>query len=310
MRRRALLASALLPWRARAQSWPQRAIRLVVAYPPGGVSDEIARALAEKLGQGLGVPVLVEHRPGAGGAVAMDWLVHAAPDGYTLCFSAISPLTLAPRAMHAEYDPLRNIVPVASIMFTPILVVGTAALQARDFEAMLAVAHAQPGSVRWATSGIGTVGHAVLEQVKRARGIDLVHIPYKGGGQQLTDALGGQFEVLSTNVAPQQLAHVRAGRFKALAVGAPARLPVLPDVPTFAELGIPQANIVSLFGVFAPAGTPPPVLERLNGELNRAIAEPDIRARLLASSNTPAGGSMQRFADAILREARAAAIGR
>ena len=275
-------------------------IRIIVAYPPGGVSDDITRALAAVLGARLGVTVLVENRAGAGGSLALDFLARSAPDGHTLCFSAISPLSLLPHLGPVPYDPARDIVPVASVMATPVLVVGTPALAAQSFGAMLAAA--RPRSIRWATSGIGTTGHLVLEQVRSASGADIVHIPYKGGGTQLNDALAGQFEVLSTNVGALQLQHIRDGRFKPLAVGAPARLPVLAEVPTLAELGFAQANRVSLFGIFAPAGTPPPVLRRLNAEFDRALRDPDIRRRLLAVNNLPTGGSADAFAQQIEQE--------
>jgi tripartite-type tricarboxylate transporter receptor subunit TctC len=285
-----------------AAAWPTRALRIMVAYPPGGVSDEITRALAEKLTAQLGVPVLVENRGGAGGSVAMDVLAKAAPDGYTLCFSAITPLTLLPTLGPVNYDPARDIAPVASVMFTPVLVVGTSALEGRSMAEMIAAARARPGSVRWATTGLGTTGHMVLEQVRKASHTEITHIPYKGGGQQITDALSGQFELLSTNVGAMQLQHIRSGKFKPLAVGALKRLAVLPDVPTFAELGFPQANLVSLFGLFAPAGTPQGIVQRLNTEVNTALALPEIRQRLQAVNNVPAGGSVASFARHIAQE--------
>lgn len=287
---------------ALAQPWPSRPLHLVVAYPPGGVSDEISRALADKLAAQLGTPVLVEHRAGAGGALAMEMLAKAPPDGHTLVFSAISPLVLTPHLGRVGYEPLKDIAPVVGVMFTPVLLVGTPALKAASFAEMLEAARSRPGGLRWATSGQATTGHRVLEQVKLISGANLIHIPYKGGGQQLNDALGGQFELLSSNVGAQQLQHIKSGRFKALAVGAPSRLDVLPDVPTLAELGYAPANLVSLFGIFAPGRTPEPVLARLNAELNKALQLPDIRQRLLAVNNLPAGGSAADFARHIARE--------
>jgi tripartite-type tricarboxylate transporter receptor subunit TctC len=310
MKRRTVLAAALAPLahaaaRAQPARWPARPVRWIVAYPPGGVSDEISRALAGRLAERLGVPVLIEHRPGAGGNLAMEALARGAPDGHLLAFSAISPLTLSPLLGPVPYDPLRDIAPVIPVMQTPVLVLGTSALDAADFAATLALARARPGRLRWASSGLGTTGHLVVELVQQAAGLQFTHVPYKGGGQQLTDALGGQFELLSSNVAAAQLAHVRAGRLRALAVGAPARLDVLPDVPTLAELGYARANRVSLFGVFAPGRTPRALVERLNAELAQVLAEPAIRERLLAVDNLPAGGSASAFALRIADEARA-----
>jgi tripartite-type tricarboxylate transporter receptor subunit TctC len=291
----ACLAALLPAARGHAEAWPARPVRIVVGYPPGGVSDAITRALAEKLAVRLGVPVLVENRAGAAGAVAMASVAKSAADGHTLCFSAISPLTQGER-------PPEGIAPLASVMYTPVLVLGTPALAAGSFAAMLAAARAQPGSVRWATSGLGTTGHLVLEQVQHASGAAFTHVPYKGGGQQLSDALGGQFEVLSSNVGATQLEHVQAGRFKPLAVGSPQRVAVLPEVPTLAELGFPKANRVSLFGFFAPAATPPERMARLNAEINAALASPEIREQLLAVNNVPTGGSAEEFARQIRAE--------
>jgi tripartite-type tricarboxylate transporter receptor subunit TctC len=288
----------------RQAAWPEQPIHIVVAYPPGGVSDAIARALAEKVAVSLDTPVIVENLAGAGGRVALEKLAKAPADGYVLCFSAITPLALAPQLGLAQFDP-KDIAPVVSVMSTPVLVVGTSALEATHFWDMLAAARREPGRIRWATSGIATTGHMVLEQVRIASGANITHIPYKGGGQQIVDALSGQFEVLSTNAGAQQIAFVRDGRLKALAVGAPTRLHALPNVPTLAELGFPKANLVSLFGVFAPAKTPEPVLSRLNAEFNRALHDPDLRARLIAVDNTPTGGTAAEFASQIARVSEA-----
>lgn len=297
---------ALGPWLAFAQpAWrPTQPLRIIVVYPPGGLSDGVARSLVERLALQLGVPVRVENRAGGGGSVGLQALARAPADGHTLAFSAVSPLTLRPHLGAVGYDPFRDIEPVASVMLTPVLLVGTPAFTGRDFSELLAQARARPNGLRWATSGLATAGHLVLEQVQLGSGVAVTHIPYKGGGQQLTDALGGQFELLSTNVAPAQLSHIEAGRFKALAVGAPHRLEVLPQVPTFAELGLPQANISSLFGLFAPGGTPVEVLDRLNREINEAVQTPAIRERLLASDNLPALGDRASFVRRIAQEWR------
>ncbi|MGJ7553660.1 Bug family tripartite tricarboxylate transporter substrate binding protein [Variovorax sp. RB3P1] len=281
-----------------------RPLRLIVVYPPGGVSDGMARVLAEPLAQALGVPVLVENRPGAGGSLGMDALSRAAPDGNTLAFSAISPLTLHPLLARVPYDPLRGFVPVASVMRTPVLVVGTPAFTGRGFGELIAQARLQPGAVRWATSGVATIGHMVLAQVRMQSRTDITHIPYQGGGPQLNDALSGQFEVLSTNVAAQQLQYIEGGRFQALAVGAPARIEALPAVPTLAELGFEKANRDSLFGIFAPARTPAALVQRLNAQINRVLGSDAVRERLRDAYNLPAGGSSDDFAQEIAVDRR------
>lgn len=311
MHRRALLvlAGAGLGQRAWAEEpWPARPLHLAVAYPPGGVSDDTARGLAQFISSRLKVPVVVENRAGAGGLTALEWLARVAPDGYTLAYCAISPLVFAPAASASMPSTrgsdtlLRDVAPVVSIMDTPVLVLAHPSFKPSTFAAMLTAARAAPGRLRWATSGHATVGHMVLAQIRAAAGVDIVHIPYKGGGQQLTDALGGQFELLSSNVAAQQLQYVRQGRLKALAVGASMRLPVLPEVPTLAELGFPEANLASTFGLFAPRGVPEERLRLINAVVNEALRQPDIRARILDVSNLPTGGSAADFAARIAKE--------
>ena len=306
--RRQLLGATALAGFARAHGqesdWPSRPLRLIVVYPPGGVSDLMARALAEPLAEALDVPVLVEHRPGAGGSIGIDALARAAPDGYTLAFSAMSPLTLHPLIARLARDRLHAVDPVVSVMRTPVLVVGTPAFQGRRFEDAITQARQHPGELRWASSGIATTGHLVLAQVRALAGVEITHIPYQGGGPQLNDALGGQFEILSTNVAVQQLRYIEEGRLRALAVGAPRRLAALPRVPTLAELGFAPANRDSLFGLFAPAGTPQALVARVNAEINRLLRSPPLRSRLAQAHNLAAGGSTQDFAREIALDRR------
>ena len=280
-------------------AWPAGPIRILLVYPPGGVSDAVARLLADRLALALATPVRMEYRPGASGSLGLEALAAAAPDGHTLAFSATSPLTLYPQLARVRYDPLRDIVPVASVMLTPSLLVGTPAFAGRSAADLLAAARAAPGRLRWATTGTGTTGHLVLAQWQRATGCEVTHIPYKGGGQQLSDALAGHFELLSSNVAAAQLQHIRSGRFKPLAVGAPQRLASLPQVPTWAELGVASANLASVFGLLAPAGTPAAVIERLNAEVNGALATPLLRDSLRAADNLATGGSADDFAQQI-----------
>lgn len=299
-----MVGASLLPARAAlpAAPWPSAPIRILLVYPPGGVSDAAARLLADQLSRALVTPVRVEYRPGASGSLGLDALAGAAADGHTLAFSALSPLTLYPQLARVRYNPLRDFAPVASVMLTPSLLVATPAFAGRSVAELLAAARAAPGRLRWATTGAGTTGHLVLAQWQRASGATVNHIPYKGGGQQVADALAGQFELLSTNVGSLQLQHLRSGALHALAVGAPLRLTALPQVPTWAELGYPAANLASVFGLLAPAGTPAPVIARLNAEVQRALAAPALRDLLLAANNLPTGGSADDFARLIRQE--------
>ena len=286
---------------AQSQSkWPLRAVRIIVVYPPGGLSDDTARAIAERLATRLEFPVLIENRAGGGGSVGIDVLAKAAPDGHTLAFSAISPLSLNPHLTRVNYDAGRDIAPVIAVMQTPVVVVGTPAFRGASFQELLDAARQAPGRIRWGSSGQATVGHMVLEQVRLAGRVDITHIPYKGGAQQLSDALAGHFEVLSTNVAVAQLQYIRSGKLKALAVGSPQRLGVLPQIPTLAELGFGDANLSSMFGIFAPGGTPDGIVTRLNGEFNAILRLPDFRQRVLAANNIPGGGTAAEFAKLIL----------
>jgi tripartite-type tricarboxylate transporter receptor subunit TctC len=286
---------------AQAQAVP-KTIRIIVAYPAGGVSDVIARALGDKLAGQLGSTVVIENRSGASGTIGMDAVAKAVPDGATLGFSAISPLVLNPHLGKSPFDPLKDIAPVASVMYSPVLLLATPATGTRDFGTLLDDAKKRPGAVRWATSGQASLGHIVLEQLRAATKLDITHIPYRGGSQQLNDAVGGQFEILSINAGPSVAAQIQAGRLRPLAVGAPARLDSMPKVPTLAELGLPAANLTSLFGVFAPGATPPILVEKYNAEINKALASPEFRAKLLATDNVPTGGRVEAFADEIASE--------
>lgn len=294
--------AAAFPGAALAQAWPAKPIRIIVTYPAGGVSDNVARALADKLAVQLGTPVVIENKAGASGSIGMDAVAKAPADGYTLGFAAISPLALNPHLGKSPFDPEKDIVPVVSVMYSPVVLLATPASKAADFAALVEGARAQPGQVRWATSGQASLGHIMLEQIASKSQVQITHIPYKGGGQQMTDALSGQFEVLSTNAGPALLQHIKAGKLRPLAVGAPARLDSLPQVPTLAELGQPAANLSSLFGLFAPAKTSPAVLDRINAEVNMALALPDVKARLEATDNVPTGGSAAEFGRQIARE--------
>ncbi|MBO9514248.1 MAG: tripartite tricarboxylate transporter substrate binding protein [Variovorax sp.] len=303
-RRRALVAAlglCAIAASVHAQAVP-KTIRLIVAYPTGGVSDVVARALADKLATQLGVTFVVENKAGASGTIGMDAVAKAAPDGATLGFSSISPLVLNPHLVKSPFDPIKDIAPVASVMYSPVLLLATPATGTRDFRTLIDDARARPGAVRWATSGQASLGHVVLEQVRASAKVDITHIPYKGGGQQLTDAVGGQFEILSTNAGPSVAVQIKSGKLRPLAVAAPARMESLPKVPTLAELGYADANQSSLFGIFAPAGTSPILIDKYNVEINKALASPDLRARLQSTDNVPTGGRAEAFASEIASE--------
>ncbi len=279
-------------------------VRITLAYPPGGVSDTVLRELATLLAPRLDAVVTVDHQPGAGGALALRALSRARPDGRSLCFCAITPLTVQPHLGPAQADLTQRVEPVVAVMDTPVLLLGTPALPGADFAAVLARARDAATSVRWASSGVATTGHLVLEHVRRNSGGHFVHVPYSGGGAQITAALAGEFEVLSSNVAALQLELVRQGRLKALAVGARAPLPQLPDVPTLAMLGHEAANLGSVFGLFAPLGTPAAAMDRVQAAVADALAEPALRRRLVEAGSVPRGEPRALFALAIRAESQ------
>jgi len=297
-------AALVLPARAQ-QRFPTKPVRIVVAYPAGGVSDAVARAIGDKLAARMGQPFIVENKAGASGTIGVDAVAKSAPDGYTVGFTSTSPLVLSPHLGKVPYDPLTQITPVVSVMYSPVLLLATPALSVPDFAALIALAKDKPRTLRWATSGSGSLGHLMLEQLQQQAHVEMVHIPYKGGGQQLTDALSGQFEILSTNAGPAISEHIKAGKLRPLAVGAPKRLESLPDVPTLAELRHSRANVSSQFGIIAPGGLPKALVERLNAEVNAVLQLPEIRSRLVATGNVPTGGSAEAFARQIAAESEA-----
>jgi tripartite-type tricarboxylate transporter receptor subunit TctC len=288
--------------RALAQAqWPTRPVRIVVPYPAGGVNDAVARMLADQLRPALGQPVVIDNRAGAGGTIGMD-TVAKAEDGHTLAFAAISPLTLNPHVMKVPYDPMKDFVAVASVMYSPVYVLATPKFLGKTFNDAIAMAKAQPGKVSIASSGYGTLGHIMIEQIRRKSGADLTHVPYKGGSQLITDAAGGQFDLFVANPFASINNLIDEGKLRVLAVTGPRRLPNLPQIPTLAELGYPEANLTSLFGFYAPAGTPPDVVRRLNADINKVLAEKDTQERLRKLDNVVSSGTPRQFAAVIERE--------
>lgn len=296
----ALGAAVVVPAWA-ADPWPTRPVRIVVPYAPGGTSDAAARLLAERLGPVLGQTVVVENRPGASGTSGMDAMAKSS-DGHTFAFAAISPVTLNPHLQKVPYDALKDVAPVASVMYSPVYFVATSAFTGKTFADVLAQAKAQPGKLNVATSGMGSVGHLMLEQIGRKAGVKFNHIPYKGSGQVINDAAGGQFELFTTNPSPAVNGLIAQGKLRVLAVAAGQRLPAFPEAPTFTELGHPDANLSSVFGVFAPARTPVEVQQRLNAEVNKLLADKDVQERLTKLDNIVSPASRDQFAAQVQRE--------
>ncbi len=277
--------------------WPTKPVRLVIPFPAGGATDIIGRTVAARLGVALGQQVIVENRPGAGGTIGSDAVAKSAPDGYTLLMATSSTHSIGP-ALNPKmpYDAVRDFAPVAHIANAPsVLVVGRDS-PARTAPELIAMLKRNPGRYNFGSSGIGTYPHLSAEMFKwRAGGLFVVHIPYRGTGLVITDLVAGQIAFLMDSIVSAQ-SHIRDGQIRAPAVTGAKRSTSLPAVPTFTELGIPGMEFSNWFGVFAPAGTPPDIVQRLNRELNAVMRSPEVLERLERAGADAAGGTPEQFA--------------
>lgn len=303
MQRRHLLHTALaaaLPLPALAQAG--RPLRLIVPFTPGGSTDILARALAPKLAAALGMNVVVDNKAGAGGSLGATEAAKAEPDGNTLLMGHIGTLAVNP-AIYAKlaYDPLKSFTPVAWVARVPNVLVVPASSPSRSFKDFVERVRANPGRLSYSSGGNGSAAHITFEYLKLTARLFMLHIPYKGTAPSVTDLIAGQVDATFTG-APAVLPHVRSGRLRALAVSSPQRMAALPDVPTVAESGHPGFEADQWYGVVAPAGTPAAVVVRLNAEINKALALPDVAQQLALEGATPTSTSPQAFGDLIRRE--------
>lgn len=298
----ALLCVALagVPAVAQAQAYPSKPIRLIVTFAAGGGTDLAARAVAPKLAEALGQPVVVENRAGAGGNIGVEAVVRSAQDGYTLLSSASSSFVIGPHIYtKLAFDPVKDIVPVAAAALTPMYLVVRPGLPAATVAELVAHARANPGKLNYGSAGAGTLPHAAAEMLLRTAGIRATHVPYKGSGAALAALLGDQVDfVFDPGVAIPQ---VKAGKARLLAVGSAARSPGFPDTPTLREAGA-DMTAVSVVGLFAPAGTPAEIVARLNRELARIMQAPESRAALSAMAAEGITASPQEFAAQLTRD--------
>ncbi|MBF5005305.1 Bug family tripartite tricarboxylate transporter substrate binding protein [Diaphorobacter caeni] len=310
-RRRFLASSAavalpsMIPALAHAEkAWPgARTIRVVIPYVAGGVSDSVGRRLLEQVAKGLGQSIIVDNKGGAGGTVGMTEVARAKGDGYTLALTAISPVTLMPHLMKLTYQP-DDVIAVAPMMYSPIYLMATTAFKGKTLEDMIAEAKAKPGSIRWATSGIGSVGHIMLEQVQAKTGAQFIHVPYKGIAQTVTDAASAQFEIMTGNPFGTINSLIDQSKLRLLAVTGPKRAPNQPNVATLAEKGLAEANLTSMFGFLAPAGTPADVVARLNAAIAKEIATPAIQEAMHQTDNIPMQQSAADFEALLQKESQ------
>jgi tripartite-type tricarboxylate transporter receptor subunit TctC len=285
-----------------ARGYPSRPIRLIVPFPPGGSTDILARALGEKLSQGLAQPVVIDNRPGAGGSIGAEAVARAAPDGYTLMMGHLGTLAVNPAIYkNLPYDPVKSFAPVSLMAIVPSVLVVNPALPVASAAELVAYAKAHPGKLAYGSAGNGSTSHLTTEYFKLITGTDILHVPYKGVGPMLTDLVSGQLS-MGLNGAPAVMAHVNAGRLRALAVTSLTRLEALPQVPTLDEAGVRGFDASGWYGVVAPAGTPQAIVARLNAEVGRAMQTPELRARLDSEGALPAPGTPEEFAAFIRAE--------
>lgn len=289
----ALLGAALLPLgviqnAAWAQNYPTKPIRLIVPFPPGGTTDVVARLMAQKITDAWGQQVVVDNRPGAGGTIGTELAAKSPPDGYTLLMGSITTHAVNP-ALYSKlnFDPVKDFAPVGLIVSSPQLLAVHPSVPAKSAREFIALARKSPGKLNYASAGAGTSPHLTFELFKSVAGVDLVHVPYRGTGPAITELVGGQVQAMITGVVAL-MPHVKSGRLRGLAVTSAKRVSALPQLPTLQEEGLAGFNVSSWFGFFAPARTSPKIVDRLNGEIARILADPEVAKRLTDQGADPA----------------------
>ena len=299
-RRVLLCALACAPIAARARS--ARPLRIIVPFTPGGSTDILARAIAPKLGAALGQNVIVENRPGAGGSLGAAEAAKSEPDGSTLLMGHIGTLAVNPSIYpKLPYDPVKSFVPVAYVARVPNVLAVSVASPIKTLKDLVEAARARPGALSYSSGGNGSAAHITFEYLKLKAGLFMLHIPYRGTAASVTDVIAGQVSCTFTG-APAVLPLVRSGRLRALAVSSSQRLSVAPEVPTVAESGYPGFEADQWYGLVAPAGTPPALVARLNAEVNKALAMPDVAQQLAVEGAVAVPGTPAAFGDLIRRE--------
>lgn len=286
MRRVLFAGLVLLCVHAHAQTWPAKPVRVISPFPPGGSADTLGRIVAGKLTESTGQNFIVENRSGAGGIVGSEIAAKSAPDGYTLVVSGVASHVVAPALSKVPYDPIRDFTHIALIGGPPTVLAVHPSLPAKDVKAFIALAKSKPGQLTYGSPGNGTQGHLVAELFRRAAGIDIRHVPYKGAAIAVIDVMAGHIHAISTTLTTAST-QVRAGRLRGLAVSSAERLPEYSQVPTFRELGYPQLVATVWFALSGPAGMPVDIVNRLNGEVRRLLQSPDVRERLRSDGIEP-----------------------
>jgi tripartite-type tricarboxylate transporter receptor subunit TctC len=285
-----------------AQAYPNKPIRLIVPFAAGGTTDIVARIVANGLSQELGQTVVVENRGGGGGAIGADALVRSPNDGYTLGIATVSTMATNP-ATNAKtpYDPIKDFTPITNLVNVPNVLTVNLQVPAKNMKEFIALLKKEPGKYSYASAGTGSISHLDGELFKSVTKTNMVHVPYRGSGPALNDTLAGQVNAQFDNL-PSTMPHVVAGKLRALAIASPQRLPALPDVPTFAEEGLPEVNNVAWYGIVAPAGTPAAVVKRIQEASVKALKMPAVRDRLLESGSLIDGNTPEQFGAQIAKE--------
>jgi tripartite-type tricarboxylate transporter receptor subunit TctC len=298
----AIVLAASVSCAAAQESYPSRPVTLIVPFAAGGSTDVIGRVVAEAMRGPLGQTLVIENRGGAGGSIGTAAIAKAAPDGYTIGMGTASTLAINPAAYKSlSYDIAKDLAPIGLIAQVPNVITVNPKVPAKTVAELVALAKTQPGKLTYGSAGNGSVSHLMGEQFKLATGTDITHVPYRGVGPALADAVGGQISIMFDNL-PTSLPLIQDGKLRALAVSSPKRLAVLPDVPTFAELGLSDLDWMAFFGLIAPAKTPKPVIEKLNAALREALAAPAVRETLSKQQAIPEPGTPGDFAGLIERQ--------
>ena len=295
-----LVAAMLVASPAFAQGWPSRPVRVVAAYPAGGSIDIVARLVSQRLGESLGQPFIVENKAGAAGNIGTDFVAKAAPDGYTLLMGSAAAISSAPNVYaKLPYDPLKDLLPIVLVANQPNALIVRPGLAANNVREFIALARANPGKLNYGSSGVGASQHMTAELFAMMTGVQITHVPYKGGAPAMADLMSGQIDFMFDPV-PTSIQVVRSGKVRALAVTSLRRSEVMPDLPSMAEAGLDGFELRGWIGLFAPANTPRDLVQRLNGEVLKMLAA-DLRGKLLELGLDVAGGTPEQFA-AFIRE--------
>ncbi|MFJ1299658.1 tripartite tricarboxylate transporter substrate binding protein [Pseudomonadota bacterium AL_CKDN230030165-1A_HGKHYDSX7] len=299
----ALCSAALAaPLAAHAAGYPDRPVKWVVPFPPGGAMDSIARTLGEAMGRELGTSFIVENRAGAGGNIGAATVARSAPDGYTIMIAANGMAVNPALYRDMNYDPQKDFAPISLLAVVPnVLVANPDRTTAKSVQDVISQAKAKPGHYTYASAGVGTSIHLAGELFVSLAQVDLLHVPYKGSGPAIADLLGGQVDYMFDSITSAK-PHIQAGKLRALAVTTAKRSSALPDVPTVAEAGLPGYELMPWFAAFAPAGTPPEIVERLNASMRKALSDPKVKDAMASIGAEPIGGSPAELRDHLAKE--------